>query len=133
MKDLDEKMKRIRLFIQNDGIEALKTIIKGSEGFYIDGTLHNASSGMNWSCAGIKDDCLMIFLEKPEDVKLEDFVKYDEISMGSDEKLLLNNEEYVYVHKEVLEQIEEDEYLQQMQIVVSDSNADPPIIYLQLS
>lgn len=126
------KTKRVLLKIQNDAASSLRQVIEQYNNIYIDGTLHNSFSGMNWSCAGIKDDCLMIFMEKPPEVDFNEFVAYRSILKSNGDEISLEGKHGIWIHEEIVGDIQNDEYLSEMEIVVSDPDSNPPMLYLHL-
>ncbi|MHA1870635.1 MAG: hypothetical protein ACTSXF_06760, partial [Promethearchaeota archaeon] len=67
------------------------------EGFFIDGTLYNSLSGMNFSCAGIKNDNLRVFVGINEILMEEDYEGDKEVNIEEElSKYFKLNKVYIY-------------------------------------
>lgn len=97
--------------------------------WYIDGTLYNSGSGMNFSCAGLKADCIAVnfSIEKEEWLNSEQIKTYisengSERSFPNDMRILINRD-----YKNSL-LVEADNRI--LKIIILEAESEPPLLYL---
>lgn len=110
-------------------IQAIKIISHKYSDLYIDGSLYNSASGLNFSCAGIKDDSLTIFFKKTEDYEPENFVIYNNYISTEGEGIKFPNNLKIHVDSDILADMNGCDSYNLIDFVVNDVNSDPPKIF----
>jgi hypothetical protein len=102
---------------------------------FIDGTLYNSVSGMNFSCAGIKTENLAIFLRSPSKTELSTAIrcyKYGTLSDGEECEKEFPEQVHFYIDESIFEDLEEEEIYQILFLILEDPNSNPPKIYAEM-
>lgn len=100
---------------------------------FIDGTIYNADSGMNFSCAGLKADCLSIYLVEPTDEQKIGSILFNSYLNESNEEQTFKNGLKIYVDKEIIEDLKDDSYFGLLKIKFTNINSNPPQFYAEMS
>jgi hypothetical protein len=116
-------------------IPVLKQIISKYPVFTVDGTVFDAGVGMMMSCRGICGKCLQIRYEPPVSGEIANYSEFKTYQTFGDKIDDLPPGMKVYIHNDVLNEIEKDEVgnlLETVDFIIINMNNDPPLIYAQI-
>lgn len=115
--------------VESHSQNALEIISKKYPLWYIDGTLYNSGSGLNFSCAGLKADCLAVSftVEKEEWLNSEQIRTYVSES-GSEQPF--PNDMRVLINKDYKKTLLAEDDTRILKFVILEAESEPPLLYL---
>lgn len=100
--------------------------------FFIDGVCFDMGVGMTMSCRGVSPQCLTVYLRKPdseEQVESNGYTTYfDEDGQEKSFPAGL----CIWIMRDVLQQLEDDEEYSYLDLVFLNPNYDPPLFFAEM-
>lgn len=125
---------RLVIVLNKHEAEVVEEISRKHSVWYIDGTIYNSGSGLNFSCAGLKADCLAVLfkIEKEEWLNSDQIKTYVSEEDGI-ERLLPSSMRFL-VNRDYKRALisEEEEEAPILKIVIVDAESDPPLLYIMV-